>query len=150
MELMQLDYRSVAVEQPFTRGLQRLPEVARRRNALDAMLPTATTLLALTSANDHGARRQVTQRRALDQSRLLGLSRHVFGSLTRPPGDGLVNGLEGAALDPLIGHAQRHRRSPTMMVAQATLNDLKLQILRRRFVIPEKPALAREHCGYPG
>uniref|UniRef100_UPI0013DAEED6 BLUF domain-containing protein n=1 Tax=Stenotrophomonas maltophilia TaxID=40324 RepID=UPI0013DAEED6 len=37
MELMQLVYRSLAVEPPSARALQRILEVARRRNATEGL-----------------------------------------------------------------------------------------------------------------
>lgn len=58
-------------------------------------------------------------------------------------GDGVAQKVDGTDLDALIDYADRRRHSPAMMFAQATLNDVMLQIQRRRFGIPEEGAAGR-------
>ena len=51
-------------------------------------------------------------------------------------GEGLDQGTGPAELQAMLEHAQWRRHSPGAMVAQATLNELVLQLQRRRFGEP--------------
>lgn len=59
-------------------------------------------------------------------------------------GDGVARSVDGTDLDVLVEYADRRRHSPALMVAQATLNDVMLQVQRRRFGIAEEDTAGQE------
>lgn len=70
-----------------------------------------------------------------------------LATLLGADGDALAQQPEGTDLHAMFDHAERRRHVPAMMVAQATLNDVALQIQRRRFGIPEEQAAAASAGG---